>query len=138
MYWMLLALIVLPRLVISFFGPRFYVLQALVPIVVWESLFNRKLFSLKRVALWLLASVVLLTYVMPALRGDEERGLEHAIAGSPVLLWPQWENAALLKDTSAPELIGCQLVGNTFFYDACGLRDKWGVPENVAPRIGQG
>jgi hypothetical protein len=134
-YVELLACVVLPRLVVSLFGPRFFVLQAVIPIVVWEIMHVRTL-RVGRLLVAAVATYAVLFHVVPWARNDPESGFDHLLAGSPLGLLPQVERMGLL-DEERPALIACEIAANVTTFDVCDLRRTFGVPATVAPRFDQ-
>lgn len=135
-YWGLIFMIVAPRLIISLVGPRFFVLQALIPIALWEIMFARKKIGAK---LWLtgVLSIFCLFFLFPYLRGDETIGLQHLLLGSPILLWDTVAQLNLTKDGSEINLVACEIFSNISTLDICSLRSSWGIPDGISIRLDQ-
>jgi hypothetical protein len=133
-YLGLLVAVILPRLVVSLVGPRFFVLQAVLPVVFWEALFQR--IRLRTVALGLVVGYVAMFHVLPAMRNDQESGFLHLLLGSPINMVPQVEQMGLLEDSPAL-LVPCEIVASVSNWDVCGLRRSFSVPDSVRPRLDQ-
>lgn len=134
-YWGLLGCVILPRLVVSLFGPRFYVLQAAIPVALWE-LMHAKALRPGRLLLGVAAAYAFLFHVVPWARNDPESGFAHLLAGSPLGLLPELEHLGLL-DEPRPRLVMCEIAANVSTVDVCGLRQAFGVPTDVPVRIDQ-
>jgi hypothetical protein len=132
-YVVLLAAVVVPRLFISLTGPRFVVLQAAIPIVFWEAMHARKV-SLPRLVVGAVAAYAFLFHLVPALRKDAVSGFQHIVYGSPVTLLPQFKALRLLDDAPA-SLVPCEIVAGATRLDVCDLRQFFGIPEDVEPRL---
>ena len=133
-YWVILFLIVLPRALITLGGGRFFVLQALIPIALWETQRMRHVVNVKTVAV---GSGILLAmfYGIPALRGDALLGFAGMVAGSPLGFVAAVESSGVLQNNDRSELVTCSVVVNATGLDPCGLRDVFRVPGDVPARL---
>lgn len=135
-YWLVLGAICIPRLIISLFGPRFFVLQALLPIFLWESIYFRMI-KKRHLFSWLIVGSLVFLYVVPNLRGDEQRGLESVIIGSPVGFRALARQYDLVGEQARQDIILCEITANSTGYDVCALRKSWHIDDDVRPRIDQ-
>lgn len=128
-----IAALVAPRLIVSLYGQRFYVMQALIPIaIVWRL---AGFVSGKMIAAMALSGALIVSLALPALRGDETSGIEHIATGSPIGLVKLIDSTGVLEIASKPALFACQLAAS--ISDVCALRDKWGIPDDVSARYDQ-
>jgi hypothetical protein len=135
-YWALLVIIVLPRALIALGGGRFFVLQALIPIALWEARRMRRLVS-ARAVVGGAAGLLVILWGIPALRGDAYLGLAGLVAGSPLGFVAQVEATGVLRNNTRSELVGCEIVANATSLDVCSLREVFGVPREVPARLDQ-
>ncbi len=136
-YFLLLLLIVLPRLVISMFGQRFFVLQALIPIVVWESLFYPRRIGLSKIFAGFAVLFFVIFYLFPILRKDQSTGLKSMVIGSPIFAGHYFHKYLELDNTNGCKLVLGEIVSNTIGLDIFDMRDHWGIPREVPIRIDQ-
>jgi hypothetical protein len=135
-YWALLALIVLPRLLVSLGGQRFFVLQALIPIALWELSALRSLLTPRTIAIGI-GALLTLFYVIPSIRGDAVFGLANVLIGSPLGFSGAVKATGVLDANRRSELVTCEIIAGTTSWDVCSLRSDFGVPEAVPARLDQ-
>lgn len=106
----LMFLTVAPRLVIAAFGPRFFLIQAVLPIIFFLVYVNRG--QLLNAKILLLGSFVFIFifFLNPLLRNDPEFGLEHILVGSPINLIPISSQLDIHKFTDDPFFIPCGII----------------------------
>ncbi len=136
-YWLLITLIVLPRLVISMFGQRFFVLQALVPIIIWESFFYPRKISLTKIFFGLVFLFFAIFYLFPTLRKDKSTGLKNMVVGSPIFAGHYFNKYLEFENISGCKLIAGEIVSNTVGLDVFDIRNQWNIPKEVPIRIDQ-
>lgn len=134
-YWTLIACVVIPRALVSLFGPRFFVLQALIPLGIWEVSCAKQL-RMGRIVLFSAVIGYILFFLAPSLRKEETSGVQNIYEASPVLLWSQMKGLGL-GDEVGNNLVPCELAANITTSDVCGLRRLWGIPRSVPVRLDQ-
>jgi len=127
---LILLLIIIPRFLVSIFGQRFYLLQAIIPIFFWIYFFKK--ISIKYVIVFVAIGFIASAFIMPAIRGDSVWGIENIILGSPLNLLPLIEKTNILKGFNSYSLFLCQIVSG--IYDICDLTNIWTVPEGHSLR----
>jgi hypothetical protein len=133
-YWALIFLIVLPRALITLGGGRFFVLQALIPIALWETQRMRRAINFKTVAGGI-GILFAMFYGIPALRGDALLGVAGMVAGSPLGFAAAVDTSGVLQTNDRSELVTCSVVVNATGLDPCALRSTFRVPGHVPARL---
>lgn len=111
LYILLISTVLFPRLMISAFGPRFFLLQALFPTLLYFfCVYRVRLLSpLTVISVSLMAGY--LFFLNPILRGDQETlGFQHLAVGSPVNLVTLAEDIGLKSDVVSPFYIPCGIL----------------------------
>lgn len=129
LYALLIAIILIPRFMISLYGPRFFLLQGLIPVILWTL---RNDLTKKQVVVGAGAAVTLMWYLLflnPTLRESPETGIETLIVGSPVNLLPISEAIQYKEKVSGLDVVGCELIASQLRTDYCRLRERTGITE---------
>lgn len=130
LYFIIIVSILVPRIVVSTVGQRFFALQALIPLFIFWCL--RYKISVMKIITHIFIGFIIASIILPSLRGDTSLGFDNIIEGSPINLNELFNESGVAHNMSAARLFFCQLFVSV--YDYCDLEKIWIVPDDLSYR----